>query len=149
MRDAQRTAVQGKSPPKKRTKVFLWTRAENGEYRQESFYQAENWRHLEVYGKNQKVYDAFSNEWDCCYEFGPVSDEDVDDDDDDADDFSMPPLPSDLGDPVADPLVPITSQSVPVMDRSFTIARPAQIPAIFHQCKQACPPFDSHWTHEE
>ena len=61
-----------------------------------------------------------------------MSDEDVDDDDDDADDFSMPPLPSDLGDPVADPLVPITSQSVPVADRSFTITRPAQIPFDWH-----------------
>jgi hypothetical protein len=31
-----------KNPPVKRTKVFLWRREENGEYRRESFYQAKN-----------------------------------------------------------------------------------------------------------
>ena len=55
-----------KNPPTKRTKLFLWTLSENGEYRWESFYQAENGMHLDSYGKNQKIYDAFSNEWDCC-----------------------------------------------------------------------------------
>ena len=51
-----------KNPPVKRTKVFLWRREENGEYRRESFYQAENGMHLDAYGKNQKIYDVFSND---------------------------------------------------------------------------------------
>ena len=80
-----------KNPPVKRTKIFLWRREENGGYRWESFYQAENGMHLDAYGKNQKIYDAFSNEWDCCEEFSP--DEFLDDDDID-DDFPMMPPPS-------------------------------------------------------
>ena len=66
---------------------------ESGEYRRESFYQAENGMHLDSYGKNQKIYDAFSNEWDCCYEFGELSKADrIADDDDDDDEYMMPPL---------------------------------------------------------
>ena len=29
--------------------------------------------HLDAYGKNQKIYDVFSTEWDCCKEFGTLS----------------------------------------------------------------------------
>ena len=122
------------NPPVKGTKVFLWTRIENGEYRRESFYQAENGMHLDAYGKNQKVYDAFSNEWDCCYEFG----EDVDDASID-DDFMMMPPSEPAGDQalgpdtaVASPVAPATPQSAIVVDRSFSIARPAEIPFDWH-----------------
>jgi hypothetical protein len=131
----ERQAREGRerNPPVKRTKVFLWTRTESGEYRRESFYQAENGMHLDAYGKNQKVYDAFSNEWDCCYEFGQLSQDDVDDDDDD-DDFSMMPADQTLGPDtlVADPLVPTASQPAPAVDRSFSVARPAEIPFDWH-----------------
>jgi hypothetical protein len=93
--------------------------------------------HLDAYGKNQKVYDAFSNEWDCCYEFGQLSQDDVDDADID-DDFSMPSVSADqaLGPnrdtPVPDPLVLAASQPAPAVDGSFSIARPAEIPFDWH-----------------
>src|SRR5277367_2705390 len=66
--------------------------------------------------KKQKIYDPFSNEWDCCYEFGELSsDETAMDDDDDYDDEYplMPPLSAAVADqassfnaPLTDPLVP-------------------------------------------
>lgn len=122
-----------KNPPVKRTKVFLWTREENGEYRRESFYQAENGMHLDAYGKNQKIYDAFSNEWDCCEEFSP--NECLDDDDIDDDIPMMPPPSSAVEDqamgsdtPLANPPVPASAQPPPtVEDRSFSIVRSAEM----------------------
>lgn len=125
-----------KNPPIKRTKVFLWRREENGEYRRESFYQAENGMHLDAYGKNQKIYDAFSNEWDCCEEFGALSpDEFLDDDGIDNDFPMMPPPSSAVGDqamgsdtPLANLPVPASVQSPPaVEDRSFSIVRSAEM----------------------
>jgi hypothetical protein len=114
----------------------LWTRAENGEYRRESFFQAENGMHLDAYGENQKIYDAFSNEWDCCEEFGVLSPDEFLDDDGIDDEFSMMPPPSSVvGDqamgsdtPFADPLVPASAQPPPaVEDRSFSIVRSAEM----------------------
>jgi hypothetical protein len=117
----------------------LWRREENGEYRRESFYQAENGMHLDAYGKNQRIYDAFSNEWDCCEEFGALSvDEFLDDDDGIDDDFPMmpPPGPSSVvGDqamgsetPLANPPVPANAQPPPaVEDRTFSIVRSAEM----------------------
>ena len=58
-----------RNPPTVRTKVFMWKRTESGKYCWESFYQAENQTFLSNYGKNQKVYDFFSNKWDCCSKF--------------------------------------------------------------------------------
>jgi hypothetical protein len=64
---------------------------DNGEYCQESFYQAENRMHLDAYGKNQKIYDSFSNEWDCCDEFGELSQDEFLDDDSIDDEYPMMP----------------------------------------------------------
>jgi len=137
--DRQARENREKNPPFKRTKVFLWRREENGEYRRESFYQAENGMHLDAYGKNQRIYDAFSNEWDCCEEFGALSvDEFLDDDDGIDDDFPMmpPPGPSSVvGDqamgsetPLANPPVPANAQPPPaVEDRTFSIVRSAEM----------------------
>jgi hypothetical protein len=125
-----------KNPPTKKTKVFLWTREESGGYRRESFYQAENGMHLDTYGKNQKIYDAYSNEWDCCEEFGALSPDEVPDDDGIDNDFPMMPPPSSaVGDqpmgsdtPLADPPVPASVQLPPaVEDRSFNVVRSAEM----------------------
>ena len=95
--------------------------------------------HLDAYGKNQRIYDAFSNEWDCCEEFGALSvDEFLDDDDGIDDDFPMmpPPGPSSVvGDqamgsetPLANPPVPANAQPPPaVEDRTFSIVRSAEM----------------------
>lgn len=139
-KERQSRESREKKPPVKRTKVFMWTRTESGEYRRESFYQAENGMHLDAYGKNQKVYDAFSNEWDCCYEFGQLSSSDVDDEDID-DNFVMMPTPSAAAEdqalgpdtPLANPLAPSTSQPAPAVDRSFSVTRPAEISFDWHE----------------
>ena len=104
----------------------MWKRTESGQYRWESFYQAENETFLSNYGKNQKVYDSFSNEWDCCSEFGEMAEDDVDDADIDEDfeDFSATFPPSDAL--VTDPLMPAVSQPA-VVDRSFSVACPTKI----------------------
>ena len=94
--------------------------------------------HLDAYGKNQKIYDAFSNEWDCCEEFGAFSPDEFLDDDGIDDDFPMMPPPGPLslvGDqamgsetPLANPPVPASAQPLPaVEDRSFSIVRSAEM----------------------
>jgi hypothetical protein len=120
----------------------MWRRLEDGGYRRESYYQAENGVHLDNYGENQKIYDAFSNEWDCCHEFGELSGNEVaddGDDDSDDDDYPMMPPPSaavadDEGDDdpitaaVAD-LPASVSQPTPADEaRPFTVVGPAEMP---------------------
>jgi len=89
--------------------------------------------HLDSYGKNQKIYDAFSNEWDCCEEFGESSQGEYLDGDDSDDDYPMMPPPSaaagEPDTPLSDPLTPADAQPAPaVEDRSFHIVPPAEIP---------------------
>ena len=95
--------------------------------------------HLDSYNKNQKKYDAFSNEWDCCEEFGAMSPDEFLDDDGIDNDFPMMPPPStavgdlqatDSDTPLADPPVPATGSAQPspaVQDRSFSIVRSAEM----------------------
>jgi hypothetical protein len=140
-KERQSRESREKNPPTKKTKVFLWSRTESGDYRRESFFQAENGMHLDTYGEKQKIYDAFSNEWDCCSEFGESSDNEFWDEDGIDDDFPMmPPSSTAAGDQalgpdtsLAGPLLRATSQPAPAAeDRSFTIARPAQIAFDWH-----------------
>src|SRR5277367_3650822 len=93
-RERQSRESREKNPPTRKTKVFLWSRNEGGGYTRESYFQSENGAHLDSFGENQKVYDAFSNEWDCCVEFGEFTDHDfaVAGEDDGCDD-EYPPLP--------------------------------------------------------
>ena len=134
----QRQAREGreKKPPTRKTKVFLWRRDENGEYRRESFFQAENGTHLDSYGPNQKIYDAFSNEWDCCEEFGKLSPDEFLDGDDSDDEFRMGPSTSAAVEeqgmrpdsPLFDPSVDASAHLVPVIeDRSFSVVPSAEM----------------------
>ena len=108
-RERQSRESREKNPPTKKTKVFLWSRNERGGYTRESFFQSENGAHLDSFGKSQKVYDAFSNEWDCCEEFGEVTDRDVVAGDDDGCDDEYPPMPppSSGTDTVMEPAEPL------------------------------------------
>jgi hypothetical protein len=92
--------------------------------------------HLDAYGKNQKIYDAFSNEWDCCEEFGAFSPDEYLDDDGIDDDFPMMPSPSSavaggqaIGSdtPLPNSPVPASAQPPAVEDRSFSIVRSAEM----------------------
>jgi hypothetical protein len=85
-RERQSRESREKNPPTKKTKVFLWSPIEGGGYSRHSFFQSENGLHLDSYGENQKVYDAFSNEWDCCEEFGELTEREVGGEHDGSDD---------------------------------------------------------------
>ena len=90
--------------------------------------------HLDAYGENQKIYDAFSNEWDCCEEFGALSSSEFLDGDDSDDEFQMPPTSAAVEDqamgpdtPLADPSV-AGAQTAPVVnDRPFSIVPSAEM----------------------
>ena len=76
--------------------------------------------HLDAYGRNQKIYDAFSNEWDCCEEFGTLSPDEFPDGDDSDDEYQMMPPTSVAVEDQA--MGPDTPQPIPaVNDRSFSI----------------------------
>ena len=88
--------------------------------------------HLDFYSKNQKIYDAFSNEWDCCSKFGEVSQ----DDDGINNNFPMLPPPSAAaGDWSLEPDTLLTDSSSSITsysastieDRSFSITPLAEI----------------------
>jgi hypothetical protein len=110
-----------KNPPTKRTKVFQWSPAEGGGYIRQSFFQSENGIHLDSYGKNQKIYDAFSNEWDCCYEFGDFMDDDIVGIDDSSDD-EYPPMP-----PIPSTTVAVVEPPPDVEDRQFAVDVPVDV----------------------
>ena len=84
-----------KKPPIKKCKVYVWRRDGDGGYTRESIFQSENETELDFYGKNQKVYDAFSNCWDVCDDFGAVEPDEFDPNDDDDDFDFLPPAPND------------------------------------------------------
>src|SRR6202522_1977880 len=137
-----------KNPPTRRTKVFMWRRLEDGGYRRESYYQAENGVHLDTYGENQKIYDAFSNEWDCCHKFGELSGNEVPDDNDNDydDDYPMMPPPSaavlDDDDDDDYPMVPTPSAAVADLPASVSQPTPADEARPFTVVGPADMPFD-------
>jgi hypothetical protein len=77
-----------RQPPTRKTRVFEWDRGNDPEddrlYRQ-LIPQKLHQDYFENYSKAQSIYDAFTNEWDLCEEFGPGdSDSDTSDDEFDA-----------------------------------------------------------------
>ena len=125
-RERQSRESREKNPPTYKTKVFLWSRIEGGGYTRHSFFQSENGAHLDSFGENQKVYDAFSNEWDCCEEFGEFTDHDVavagDDDGSDDEYPSMPP-PMSVTDTEMEPVEPLHNDE----ERPFDVDPPTNI----------------------
>ena len=125
-RERQSRESREKNPPTKKTKVFLWSRNEGGGYTRESFFQSENGAHLDSFGENQKVYDAFSNEWDCCEEFGEFTDHDVavaGDNDGSDDEYPSMPLPISVTDAAMDPAEPLHNDE----ERRFDVDPPTVI----------------------
>lgn len=68
--------------------MYIWRRDGNGGYARESIFQSENETELDFYGRNQRVYDAFSNCWDLCDDFGVIEPDEFDPNDDS--DFPSP-----------------------------------------------------------
>ena len=89
--------------------------------------------HLDSYGENQKIYDAFSNEWDCCCEFGEsTKDERIYDENDDDDEYMMPPPSAAALDRELEPdiLLADDTQSASTVEerRPFSVVGPVDIP---------------------
>lgn len=97
--------------------------------------------YLDSYGKNQKIYNAFSNMWDCCSEFGELSEDDADNNDGTDNDFPMMPPPLAAAEELAlgpdtllaNPLLTSSQPTPAVEDRSFTVARSAKIAFEWHK----------------
>jgi hypothetical protein len=58
-------------------RVFEWEKDDNDVYRRVEVPKAERTDVLEDYGRNQKVYDAFFNEWDCIAELGEMDQDEI------------------------------------------------------------------------
>ena len=75
----------------------MWRRGGEGKFERQLVYQRENEETLLRYRTNQKVYNSFWNEWDCCYTFvepSAVDTEEVDwFDSDDENDVDLPEAP--------------------------------------------------------
>lgn len=61
--------VATKKPP---MKVFHWERDDGGKWQRTSVLKQLRQETLDDYGKNQKVFDEQSNEWDCCTNMGDL-----------------------------------------------------------------------------
>ena len=80
--------------PSVKTAVFVWEEDENGLYKRNCVPPRENKETLDQYGENQKVYNAFLNEWDCGVAFGDLTPQEkmaMDYDSDGSDDESLLP----------------------------------------------------------
>lgn len=65
--------VTGPMPTKKPPmKVFHWERDDNGKWQRTAVLKQLRNETLDDYGKNQKVFDERTNEWDCCSDMGDL-----------------------------------------------------------------------------
>ncbi len=53
-------------------KVFHWEKDENGKWQRIAVLKQLRSETLAEYGKNQKVFDERTNEWDCCTDMGEL-----------------------------------------------------------------------------
>ncbi|KAF8961290.1 hypothetical protein BDZ97DRAFT_1921365 [Flammula alnicola] len=67
-----------KNPPKrKKVKVFEWEESPEGSWKRTMLTQAMFEDVFSDFGKHQKIYDPFFNEWNLCHEFGPMDEEQI------------------------------------------------------------------------
>ncbi|EDR13000.1 uncharacterized protein LACBIDRAFT_312122 [Laccaria bicolor S238N-H82] len=66
--ECERHLNRERNPPIKSAKVFVWDR--DPELPGREVLASERIETLEEYGPEQKRYDSYWNEWDCCFEFG-------------------------------------------------------------------------------
>ena len=108
------------NPPTINTKVYVWSRGNDGKFERQIVYKRENDETLSRYRPSQTVYNSFWNEWDCCYSFADSSAaemEEVDWSDSDDDDLDLPEAPiapfATLGSPSSNP--PTAPPSLPTV----------------------------------
>ncbi|KIM46617.1 hypothetical protein M413DRAFT_23013 [Hebeloma cylindrosporum] len=76
--NTRRRLERERQPPTSGTRVFEWEKDDDDVYRRVEVQKAERSEVLEDYGKNQKVYNAILNEWDCIRELGDLVQEEID-----------------------------------------------------------------------
>ncbi|KAF8181576.1 hypothetical protein BJ912DRAFT_854611 [Pholiota molesta] len=88
MSDSDRRAMEDRKrqPPKKKCRIFVWRKQDNGAFSREPVTSRENSETLAEFGRKQKIYSAIFNEWDCCEEMGAMEE-----DEDDMEDWSGDP----------------------------------------------------------
>ncbi len=83
-----------RNPPTVNTKVYVWSRGSDSKFERQIVCKRENAETLSRYRANQKVYNSFWNEWDCCYSFTTATEmEKADWSDSDEDDLDLPEAP--------------------------------------------------------
>ena len=68
-----------RQPPTISARVFEWVQDDDDNWVRQAVLRKERCNKLDFYGEQQKWYDPFWNEWDCCEEFGPWDGDDNDD----------------------------------------------------------------------
>jgi len=86
--ECKRRLNREQMPPIKSAQVFVWDKDPDNLVREEVLV-SEREETLAEYGSQQKFYDSFWNQWDCCHEFGPPDASSLEEDEDyiDADPF--------------------------------------------------------------
>ena len=64
-------------PPTANANVFEWLEDDFGNFRRSAVVKAERTDVLSNYGRNQKCYNAFFNEWDCITELGDMEEDEL------------------------------------------------------------------------
>jgi len=75
--DKQIRLRREKQPPTASAKVFEWLKNSRGVYERIAIAKDDRTDTLAEYGKNQKRYDSFFNEWDCIEEMGEMDAEEL------------------------------------------------------------------------
>jgi len=80
MSDSKRQAVESRKrqPPKKKCQVYVWSRGPDGTLVRERVSSKNNEHTLGDFGRNQKVYSAVFNEWNCWDAAGEMDQDEVD-----------------------------------------------------------------------
>lgn len=123
-----------RKPPTSNAKVFVWEKDDKGIYRRRLESKKYNGNTLGSYGRDQKTYNAVSNEWDC-YGEGYNSDEDISDEDTSraASPYSGGPADSSHTEYPASPLRPTPPSYVdPSASRPVSSSTPSSSDATRH-----------------
>jgi len=75
--DRQRRIQREIQPPIANANVFEWRQDDHGVFRRTAVVKADRTEVLANYGRNQKRYDSFANEWDCVSQLGELEEDEL------------------------------------------------------------------------
>ncbi|KAF9441228.1 hypothetical protein P691DRAFT_684646 [Macrolepiota fuliginosa MF-IS2] len=74
----QRREQREKKPPTTSAPVYVWDWDFDSKFVREAVLKSDREETLEQFSTDEKRYDPYYNEWDCCHEFGPDDESDTD-----------------------------------------------------------------------